>query len=617
MPREQKRTARSAFADAARLIWLQSDLFIRGRMGLALACALASAALLALSPLLLKLLVDRFAAAPAEAATSASLWLLGAYVGSQALSRILGELRWFSHGAAEQRLVRKISTHLFDHLLALPLNVLRERQSGSMTQILANGISGLRIILSHLSLTVVPVTIEFATIAIVLVQFGRSDFLPIFAISMVAYVLAFRLNVRGISGPSRAVSTAQVEASAVLQDLLSNGETLKSFNAEPYAQARFGRRLQKTENDWRAFYRNRARGGLLVALVFVLSLAVTVLHAAQLVATGNMTVGDFVLVGAYMLQVVRPLEMIGFAMRDIGQALANIELMAGLLNLPREVDLAEDKEESGHHTHAPLPFVRSIERRAGELVFDDVTFSYEKDRAPALRNVSFTVRAGSTVGIVGTTGSGKSSITRLLLRLYDPDQGRILLDDVDLRALPLRRLRDRMAIVPQDAGLFNETIAGNILLRHGGSSDFGALEHAARLARIQDLIGRLPEGFDTVIGERGVKLSGGERQRVAIARAALKHPSLFIFDEATSALDATTEREVLTQLRAVAMGTTTLIIAHRLSAVMDADQILVLEQGGVIERGTHQSLLREGGRYAELWETQQKSPREGGGPVAA
>ncbi|GIL39909.1 ATP-binding cassette domain-containing protein [Roseiterribacter gracilis] len=606
---------KTAFATAATLIWRESDLFIRVRMGLALACALASAALLGLSPLLLKLLVDRFATDPAQAAAASTLWLLAAYVLSQALSRSLGELRWFSHGAAEQRLVRHISTHLFEHLLALPLRIQRQRQSGSMVQILANGVMGLRTLLSHLSLTLVPVVIEFTTIAVVLIQFGRADFLPIFAVSMVLYVLAFRVSVRGITGPSRAVSSAQVESSAVLQDLLSNGETLKSFNAEPYAQARFGSRLQKTENDWRMFYRNRARGGLLVASVFILSLATTVLFAARLVANGGMSVGDFVLVSAYMLQVVRPLEMIGFAMRDIGQALANLELMAGLLNLPREVDHAEDKEEGGHYAHA-MPFVRSIERKAGELVFDDVTFRYEAEREPALRNLSFTVRAGGTVGIVGTTGSGKSSITRLLLRLYDPDQGRILLDDVDLRALPLKRLRDRIAIVPQDAGLFNETIGKNILLRQG-NSDFGALEHAAKLARIHDLIGTLPEGFDTVIGERGVKLSGGERQRVAIARAALKHPSLFVFDEATSALDATTEREVLNQLRTVAMGTTSLIIAHRLSAVTEADQILVLENGSVVERGTHTSLLRDNGRYAELWEAQQKSPRGSGGPVAA
>jgi ABC-type multidrug transport system fused ATPase/permease subunit len=613
--------AKARVTAAAGLIWRQSDLFVRSRMTIAFICALGSAALLGVAPLLLKLLVDRFAAAPAAAMMVASVWLLAGYVGSQALSRVLGELRWFAHGAAEQRLVRRISSHLFDHLLALPLRVLREWQSGSMAQILGNGVLGLRILLTHLSTTVVPVLIEFATIAVVLVQFGRGDFLPIFAASMALYLLAFRVNVRGITGPSRAVSAAQVESSAVLQDLLANGETLKSFNAEPYAQARFGRRLAQTERDWRRFYRNRARGGLLVAAMFVLSLAATAAYAAHQVAGGTMTAGDFVLVSTYMLQIVRPLELVGFAMRDIGQGLAYVEQMAALLALPRETDL-ETEAGAAVRTEAavaaiaagPPPRVRGAERHAGTLAFEDVTFRYEPDRGPALRNVSFTIRAGSTVGIVGTTGSGKSSITRLLLRLYDPDAGRILLDGIDLRALPLRRLRDRIAIVPQEPGLFNETIGRNISLQHG-SSDGDALARAVRLARIQELVAALPQGFETVIGERGVKLSGGERQRVAIARAALKQPWLFVFDEATSSLDATTEREVLAQLRAVAAGTTTLVVAHRLTAVAEADQILVLERGCIIERGTHASLLRESGRYAELWETQQRSPS--GGPVAA
>jgi ATP-binding cassette subfamily B protein len=464
---------------------------------------------------------------------------------------------------------------------------------------MANGIAGLRIVLTHVALTLLPVLVEFTTVALVLIQLGRAEFLPLFGASVLLYLLAFRFSMRRIVGPSRAMSRAQVEASAALQDLLANGETLKSFAAEPYARGRYAAQLQATEREFRRFYRNRAGGGLVVTLVFALSLAAALALAAHQVANGALTVGSFVLVNAYMLQMVRPLELVGFAMRDIGQGIAFLEQMDQLFRIPRERDAA------GPDLPAPP-------RGAGELTFDRVSFGYEPGRK-VLRDISFSVEPGMTLAIVGPSGSGKSSIARLLLRLYDPEGGRILLDGRPIDTMKLTELRRAVATVPQDISLFNATIDENVALAHG-PGDRAALDRVLALAQLDDLLARLPEGGATMVGERGLNLSGGERQRVAIARAALRRPSIYVFDEATAALDARTEQAILARFRELARGCTTLIVAHRLASIIDADRILVLDQGLVVERGTHGELLRAGGLYASLWRLQHAP--EGGQDVA-
>ncbi|MDB5366796.1 MAG: hypothetical protein JWM77_2723 [Rhodospirillales bacterium] len=314
----------------------EADSYVRLRMACALLCVLCGAGLVGLSPLLLARAIDRLGTGDlAELGP-----LLGFYVAIHWLGRSLNEFRLLAYGPAEQRLARRVSERLFDHLLALPLRALRQRQSGSFAQIMANGIAGLRIVLTHVTLTLLPVLVEFATVGLVLIQLGRAEFLPLFGLSVLLYLLAFRFSMGRIVGPSRAMSRAQVEASATLQDLLANGETLKSFAAETYARDRYAAQVQATERAFRRFYVNRAGGGLLVTLVFALSLGSALALAAQEVATGALTVGSFVLINAYMLQIVRPLELVGFAMRDIGQGLAFLEQMDQLFRIARERDAA-------------------------------------------------------------------------------------------------------------------------------------------------------------------------------------------------------------------------------------------------------------------------------------
>jgi ATP-binding cassette subfamily B protein len=319
-------------------------------------------------------------------------------------------------------------------------------------------------------------------------------------------------------------------------------------------------------------------------------------YAASDVARGAMTVGDFVLVNAYVVRLVQPLELLGFAVGDIAQGLAFLQSM---------LDLFAEKTE-GDHSRAP----QSAKSTQGELIFDRVSFSYREERA-VIKDVSFSVPAGKTVAVVGVSGSGKSSLIRLLFRLYEPDSGRILLDGAPIKDLSLSAVRQAIAVVPQDTVLFHDTIANNIGFGRAGSTQ-PEIQEAARIANLHDFILSMPEGYDTPVGERGLKLSGGERQRVAIARAALKRPRIFVFDEATSSLDTQTERDILHNLLDVSARSTTLVIAHRLSTVVHADEILVLDRGVIIERGTHEELKELGGAYAALWGAQQTGMPERG-----
>lgn len=332
-----------------------------------------------------------------------------------------------------------------------------------------------------------------------------------------------------------------------------------------------------------------AFNGLAVAMIFAAFLGATVLYAANEVLGGRMTVGDFVLVNSYMLQVVRPVEMLGYAMQCLSQGVAMLQKMLALLRERPEPQTADGRVQFGE---------------PGKLEFDAVSLSYGPGRS-VLRGVSFKIPAGKTLGVVGASGSGKSSLVRLLVRLLEPDSGRILLDGVPISELSLPRLRQAIAVVPQDTVLFNDSIAYNIALGRPGSSQNEIVE-AAKLAHLHDFIMSLPERYETKVGERGVKLSGGERQRVSIARAAIKRPRIYIFDEATSSLDSNTEREILSNLQEISRSSTTLVIAHRLSTVVHADALIVLEDGIVAERGTHASLLSQKGRYAALWEAQQQ-----------
>jgi ATP-binding cassette subfamily B protein len=551
----------------------------------AAALVLASSLIVASAPALLKLLVDRFAT---EGSDRVPWLLLALYVTALSLSRLLSELRWLVFGIAEQRLHRRLGGRLFEHVIRLPIRFHLDHKAGMLNQTLANGLQGYRWILQHSVFSILPVVAELAAMAAVLIYFDQPVFLAILAVSLIAYAVTFSVGVARSAAPARDVSGAQVAASATMTDYVVNCEAVKYYCAENQARQHCDDALGITENSWIRFYKRRATSGMAISLVFALSLGLTLVIAARAVLTGAMTVGAFVLVNAYLLQMVRLLESIGLAIRDISQGVAFVDKMLGLLDRPpEEITVAANGRSSASST-------------GSSLFFDRVNFSYDPGR-PILRDVSFSVQAGTTVAVVGGSGSGKSTLLRLVTRLYEPDSGRILLDGAPISLMPLPALRRSIAVVPQETVLFHESIAYNIGL---GAYSPEEVERAARIASIHALAEASPQGYRTVVGERGLKLSGGEKQRIAIARAVLRDPGIFVFDEATSSLDSPTEQAILNNLRQISRGRTTLIIAHRLSTILHADEIIVLSRGSIVEHGDHRTLMRNGGPYAAIWQAQ-------------
>lgn len=575
--------------EVAQLIGVCASRFVRVRLTAVLLLVITASVLTALSPVALKLIVDAFAGRARGTPVSLAL-LLSAYVLAQFFARAAGEVRGLIHARAERRMFRTLSERLFGHLMQLPLRFHLERQTGAVGQILEQGLQGYQMILHHLVFTFLPVVAELGTILFVLAGLAPPAFLGLFCGALVCYAVAFAYAAAAVSKAARTASDAHVAAHAVMTDGILNYETVKYFAAEPLVQAKVGEALTRTEAEWVEFYRLYAWSGLRVASIFGVFLAATVLYAAHEVAARRMTVGDFVLVNTYMLQVVQPVEMLGYAMQAFSQGAAMLEKMMALLG---------EAPEPGH------PSGPEALRGPGALEFERVSVSYRPGRT-VLSDVSFRLPAGKTLGIVGASGSGKSTLVRLLVRLFEPDAGRILLDGIPISDLPLATLRQAIAVVPQDTVLFNDSIAYNIAFGRPGATPM-EVEHAARLAHLHDFITTLRDGYETQVGERGVKLSGGERQRVSIARAVLKRPRIYVFDEATSSLDSHTEQDILANLRTIALASTTIMIAHRLSTIVHADEIVVIDGGRLVERGTHEDLLR-GGRYATLWAAQQKGP---------
>jgi ATP-binding cassette subfamily B protein len=570
------------------LVWTQATPFVKRRLSAALLLLVIASVLTSLGPVALKLVIDKFTGQSSGHAVSAVL-LIGLYVLSQFLSRAIGEIRGLVYARAERRMFRTLSEKLFSHVMHLPLRFHVNRQTGAISQTLDNGLQGYQLVLHHLIFTVLPVVAELGTVVVVLIGFNYPEFLALFCAAIVCYTTAFSFFAIRIAKAADTASTAHVASTAAMTDAVLNYETVKFFAAERVVQDRLSQALMRTEDEWVGFFRRYAYNGLGVAAIYATFLAAAVLYAAHQVQQGRMTIGDFVLVNTYMLQVIRPVEMLGYAMQGFSQGMAMLRKMLELFHEQTEPMMTQDKE----------PF-----SGPGALRFDQVSLSYNPDRV-VLKDVSFTLPAGKTLGVVGASGAGKSTIVRLLVRLYEPDSGQILLDGIPISELSLSQLRRAVAVVPQDTILFNDTIGYNI-----GFGRFGAtqneIEQAARLAQLHDFIMSLPEGYETKVGERGVKLSGGERQRVSIARAALKRPRIYVFDEATSSLDSRTEQEILGNLREISKSSTTLIIAHRLSTVVHSDEIIVLGSGTVLERGAHSQLLEHDGAYAALWQAQQR-----------
>lgn len=591
-PRRGLRTLR----EALQLFVAVADAYAKRRLLLALAAVAAGALLVAVTPIALKLVVDSLGAASGSAASLLPpLALVILYAVGQLLWRCSSELRIMLHGHAEQRVRRHISRRLFNHLVRMPLRFHLERKVGAMGETVEQGLRGYELLLQHLVYTIVPVVVEFVAVTAVLIHFHQSKYLIVLALASIAYVVAFHRWASKIYEPSEHISKTHIESHAVLTDSLANHETVKYFDAESVVCRRYDLALARRESAWKRFFIEYAINGLIVAAIFGVSLGVSLVYGVRDVMRGTMTVGDFVLINAYVVRLVQPLELLGFAVRDIAQGMA---FLGSMLTLLRE------KTEGGSGSQQVAAHAAK-----GELVFEHVSFSYREEKQ-ILKDVSFTVPAGKTVAIVGVSGSGKSSLIRLLFRLYEPDSGRILLDGVPIQEMPLSAVRQAIAIIPQDTVLFHDTVVSNISLGKSGASR-PEIEEAARVANLHEFVVGLPEGYEAVVGERGMKLSGGERQRVAIARAALKRPRVFVCDEATSSLDTKTEREIMRNLVDLSSCCTTLVIAHRLSTVVHADEILVLNRGVIVERGTHEQLRARKGYYAGLWDAQQAGGVDG------
>jgi ATP-binding cassette subfamily B protein len=490
-----------------------------------------------------------------------------------------------------QRAMRRVALGVFRHLHSLSLRFHLDRQTGGMTRDIERGTRGISTLLSYLLFSILPVILEFSLVAAVLI--GKFDwrFAAITFGAVAVYILFTVLVTEWRMDIRRRANELDSKANTRAVDSLLNYETVKYFGNEEFEARRYDENLRKYED---AATKNEASLGLLnIGQSFIIAAAVTALMllAAQGVANKTFTLGDLVLINGLLIQLYIPLNFLGMVYREIKQALLDMDKMFHLLSEHREVQ--------------DLPGAPELPSGPAKVEFRNVDFFYEAARQ-ILHDVSFTIEAGHRVAVVGHSGSGKSTLARLLYRFYDASRGSIRINEVDIREATQASLRAAIGIVPQDTVLFNDTILYNIRYGRPEASDAEVIE-AARAAHIHDFIETLPAKYETMVGERGLKLSGGEKQRVAIARALLKNPRILIFDEATSALDSRAEKAIQAELERISQGRTTLVIAHRLSTVMDADQILVLHQGRIAERGTHKQLLDLQGEYARMWALQQQA----------
>ena len=495
------------------------------------------------------------------------------------LSLIFSELRDAIFARVGQHAIRAVGLQIFRHLHGLALRFHLARQTGGLNRAIERGTKGIQTLLSFLLFNILPTFFEIGLVCVVLWRMF-DGWLALATGATVTLYIAYTLLVTEWRAKfRRQMNETDSEANTKAIESLLNYETVKYFGNEEHEARRFDASLSRYE---RAAVRSQVSLSILnigQAAIISAGLTLVMWMAAQGIAEGRYTLGDFVLVNTYLLQLYSPLSFFGFIYREIKQAIIDMERMFELLDQDREI--------------ADRPGARDLAVSGAEVEFRDVRFGYD-ERRPILKGVSFRIPAGKTVAVVGPSGAGKSTIARLLFRFYDTDAGAILIDGQDLREVTQQSVRAAIGVVPQDTVLFNDTIRYNIGYGHPGASD-AEIEAAARLAHVHDLIMAMPDGYGTMVGERGLKLSGGEKQRVAIARTLLKNPAVFLFDEATSALDTHTEREIQANLREVSQGRSTLIIAHRLSTVADADEIIVLADGLVVERGRHQELLARDG----------------------
>jgi ATP-binding cassette subfamily B protein len=539
-------------------------------------------------PLALKEIVD--ALTPGEAALVVPVMLLVAYGLLRLSATLFGELRDAVFAKVTQRAIRRVALNVFTHLHSLSLRFHLERQTGGVSRDIERGTRGISFLLQFMLFNILPTLVEIILVAVILLVRYEVSFALVTFATLAIYIVFTLIITEWRMVFRRTMNDSDSKANTRAIDSLLNYETVKYFGNEQYEARRYDEGMQVWE---KAAVRNQTSlAGLNAGQAAIIALGMTVLMvlAARGVVAGRMTIGDLVLVNAFMLQLYMPLNFLGFVYREIRHSLADMEKMFALLEEAREV---EDR-----------PNAKPLHVGDAAVRFERVDFSYEPERQ-ILFDVTFDIPSGHTVAVVGASGSGKSTLARLLFRFYDVSSGRILVAGQDVRDVTQQSLRAAIGIVPQDTVLFNDTIYYNIAYGNPDAPHDAVLA-AARAAHIHDFIQSLPKGYDSLVGERGLKLSGGEKQRVAIARALLKDPRILIFDEATSALDSRSEKAIQAELKRIASNRTTLVIAHRLSTIIDADQILVMDGGRISERGTHHELLRADGVYAHMWALQQQ-----------
>jgi len=570
-------------------LWPHDDGALRTRVVLAMVMLVASKLVAVYIPVLYKGAVDILAGEGVPMLALGAVGLTIAYGFARALNVGMQQLRDALFAPVAQRALRKLALETFRHIHRLSMRYHITRKTGGLSRIIERGVKGVEFLLRFLLFSIAPLILELTLVAVILAVLFDVRYLLIVAATIVAYVwytfavTEWRVKLR------REMNDQDTDANQKAIDSLLNYETVKYFGAEEREAMRYDRAMQGYE---RAALKTAYSLALLnfgQSVLITGGLVGVMILAALGVQAGKLTVGDFVMVNAYMIQITIPLNFLGTVYREIRQALIDMGEMFDLLEQPAEI---VDKSDA--------PDLRVT---GGQIRLEDVRFGYDADRE-ILKGVSITVAAGQAVAIVGATGSGKSTIGRLLFRFYDVTGGALKIDGQDVRDVKLGSLHAAIGVVPQDTVLFNDTIRYNIGYGRDGATQ-ADVEQAASAAQIHDFIASLPDGYDTQVGERGLKLSGGEKQRVGIARTLLKDPPILLLDEATSALDSDTEQEIKSALERAGEGRTVITIAHRLSTIAEADKIVVLDQGEIVEQGTHDALLERGGRYAHLWNRQQ------------
>ncbi|WP_338723032.1 ABC transporter ATP-binding protein/permease [Devosia sp. XK-2] len=576
-------------------MWPENRSDLRMRVVMALAALLASKVATTLIPFAYKGIIDSLDGTSPDKTLilglAIPLVLVIAYVVGNIVDAGFQQLRdvWFA--SVGQHAVRKLALQTFHHMHRLSLRFHLQRRTGGLSRVIERGTKGIETVVRFAMLNIAPTIVEFVVVAVIFVWLFGISYLGVLVVMIWAYLYFtikasnWRISIR------RAMNDSDTDANGKAIDSLLNFETVKYFSNEEMEARRFDKAMEGYERSAIRIWSSLGFLNFGQAVIFYGGFLIISIMAILGVMDSRLTLGDFVLLNTFLMQIYRPLNFIGFVYRELRQGLTDIEEMFKLLDQDPEI---QDKPEA-----RPLAVTGPVIR------FEDVSFHYDPDR-PILKSVSFEVPAGKTVAIVGPTGAGKSTISRLLFRFYDVTGGRVTIDGQDLRDVTQESLRSAIGMVPQDTVLFNDTIGYNIEYgRPGASAD--EVREAARMAQVADFIETLPKGYQTPVGERGLKLSGGEKQRVAIARTILKSPSILILDEATSALDTKTERDIQAALDEVSRNRTTVVIAHRLSTVVNADEILVLRDGQVAERGNHAQLLQQAGLYAQMWNRQREA----------